>query len=659
MKTTKTTNTSGSTLAVVVSVLATLMVIVAVAAEYSYTISRHVQRSNTLENAIAVGDGCIEILYSNWRKICSTGANIKVPQTSSAFTAIATPSPGQLNLPVTANFVKRGTGINPNVDELNTDYTISNYKVIAVDAEWNALASAAATPKPMLGQLAGPIAAPSPSTSVIYNYIASADVTLPAIGQGGQVVAKVRRVFQKQQISPWNFAIFYVDPLEIHPGPQFTVTGWVHTNSDLFTGHDTLTFADKVTYGSDWYVGFMPGEEAHKGETPTAPTFPDNLPPARDQSLQPFGLDSTSIFNSSDSNPNNDSYRELVEPPSTSYTDPIADARYWNQAAIVIEVSDNPSTSAAGFDGVAGHDLVKFYVTDPSTGVATQISSSSTGNNLALYNMFKYSSNGPISTNESIQDNREGATMKVTSIDISKIVTTVSSGNPSYTSTAFTSSSQPIIYAYHKSATSAKRRAIRVEGASKIPTAGLTVASNNPVYIQGDVNTGGTNTSVPSNQSGAYNNGATPNPQVSGYTRAPVSIAADAVTILSNNWSDSNSTKDLQYRAASNTTVNAAIIAGIVPSAPVGGDGSYSGGAENFPRFLEDWGQRSGEQPRLTYYGSMVQLYKSVQSIGEWGSSNVYSAPNRRWFFDNNLKTLAPPGSVMVYSYIKGKWSVL
>src|SRR5438477_4381098 len=52
-------------------------------------------------------------------------------------------------------------------------------------------------------------------------------------------------------------------------------------------------------------------------------------------------------------------------------------------------------------------------------------------------------------------------------------------------------------------------------------------------------------------------------------------------------------------RIASNTTVNAAIISGIVPTAAAGGDGSYSGGAENFPRFLENWSNAT-----LIYYGS-------------------------------------------------------
>ncbi len=70
-------------------------------------------------------------------------------------------------------------------------------------------------------------------------------------------MAKVQRIFQEQQISPWNFAIFYNDPLEIHPGPDFYINGWVHTNSDLYTNHKSLDFRDKTTFAGTWSIGFM------------------------------------------------------------------------------------------------------------------------------------------------------------------------------------------------------------------------------------------------------------------------------------------------------------------------------------------------------------------------------------------------------------------
>lgn len=632
MKTIHRRNRSGSSLVITLTVLATLMVMVGVAAEYTTTVNRHVQRSNTEQNAISVADSCIEILFSNWRKLCSAPGSVTTAQNTSTFSNIALPTAPQLNLPTVTNFVKRGTNINPNTDSSDYDanYTISNYKVVAVNAQWNGLASASSTPEPLLGQLAAAITSgtPAPTTPLVYNYIASADVTLPSMGPAGKVVARVRRVFGKQQLSPWNFAIFYVDPLEIHPGPQFTVTGWVHTNSDLYTGHNTLTFADKVTYGSDWFVDFKPGETSHDGETPAPPNYPGNLPPARDQAMQPFGMDSTSIFSTTDTNPNNDSYHELIEQAASGYTDPLAGQRLYDQAAIKILIDGSNNITIRKFNGAA-------------------VTSSSTGSDLKLYNAVM----GAVTTNQSIQDNREAATVRLATLDINQIVTCLNNASSS-TNHIDSSLWNGVVYMTDTSATSGTRRGVRLKNGRTLPTNGITVASANPVYIQGDYNTG-TGT-VPSNST--TNNDPTI-PQSTGYTRKPSSVVADAVTILSNSWNDANAqTGDgLDQRIATYTTVNTAIISGIVPSAPVGGDGSYSGGAENFPRFLEDW----GGGVRFTYYGSMVQIYNSRQSIGKWGSANVYDPPTRQWYFDTNFKVTPPPGSLMLYSYIKGKWSVL
>lgn len=685
---------SGSSLVVVIVTLATLMVIVGIAAEYTTNINRNVQRSNTLETAVAVGDSCLDLLFANWRNICRASSTTARP--TSDFTSIA--------LPTSANFTTLLSLPSFTFGASTTDYysnntanppTISNFKVVAANAEWvtydkwlpSGTGTTSSPPIPTIGQVDSAITTLKPTTSAIFNYVASADITLPTLK--GNVVAKVRRVFQKEQLSPWNFAIFYVDPLEIHPGPLFTVTGWVHTNSDLYTGHDTLTFADKVTYGDDWSVGFMPGDGQHP-ETPEAPNYASNLPPARDQALQPFGLDSSQIFNNGDANHNNDdSYRELVEPAKTG-ADPLLGERYWDQAGVVIQVTDNPSSSIKGFDNVKGDDLVVMG-TPNSDGTITSIMPPVSGpdnrttTQKNLYTMFQ----DAITTNQAIQDNREGASVRVTTLDLSKIVTTVASGNPSYDSSSFNG----IVYMYDTSATThplnsdgtvnlsvnlnsdgttnsnVVKRGIRLKNGSKIPTTGLTVASNNPVYIQGDFNSGrgydsngnGTpdngvnppsNISSNFNADGTYTNTSTPPlPQVSGYTRAPCSVLADAVNILSNSWTDANSGTSPN---ASPTTINSAIVSGIVPTASVGGDGSYSGGAENFPRFLENW-----TNDTLTYYGSMVELYKSEQSTGEWGQANVYSPPTREWFFDTSFRTNPPPGTIMVYSYIKGKWSVL
>ncbi len=498
---------------------------------------------------------------------------------------------------------------------------------------------------------------PSSSDNVfIYNYIASADVTLPALGNRvsggpgkGNVVAKVRRVFQRQGSSPLDFAIFYNDPLEIHPGAPFIVDGKVHTNSTLWTGHNTLEFKKRVTFGSNWAVDFMRDDNGtlvdlnHAGETPTAPLG------MRPDHVTPFELPTISNI----INANTDSYyREVIEPPVTSIDDPYKDQRYWNQASIIIEVSDNSNKKTKGWDGVKGDDFVNLYTVNPSNGVKTEITSG------ALYDMFK--STGAITTDQSIQDNREGATYQIATLDVGKIVKPVSFGNPFYTYDNFGG----IVYIYDKSATAGSRRAIRVRNANKIPAAGLTIASNNPVYIQGDFNTGKDETKgkiAPSNDptylnpDGTYKDPANPpNPQVAGYTRAPAAVLADAVNILSNNWDDANSTSTLSARRATATTINAAIISGTVPT-NINGNGSYSGGAENFPRFLEDW-----SKVPFNYYGSMVELYPSQQAIGKWTMSNNYNAPARNWFYDPNFNTTRPKGSMTMGSvtYVKGRWTV-
>jgi hypothetical protein len=681
MKTIHLNKQTGSSLVVVLSVLATLMVIVGIAAEYTSTVNRHVRRSNTLQSAVVVGDSCIELLFSNWRKICSTAP--RTQQTTNDFNgtngpAIPTPAPSQLNLSsVTNPLVQRGTSFDPG-DEYSPDFTISNYKIVAVTPEWTALSSAGASPIPMLGQVAGPVSSIAPTTPLVYNYIASADVTLPALGPTGNrtVVAKVRRVFQKQQLSPWNFAIFYVDPLEIHPGPPFTVTGWVHTNSDLYTGHNTLTFADKVTYGSDWFVNFMtpaanpripaPGDTTHP-ETPSAPYYPGNLPPARDQALQPFGLDSASLFNTTDPNPNNDSYRELIEPPTAS-PDPLSNSRYWDQADVIIQI-DNSNNVTIG--------KPHFNASGVADGIITPLNGPTpSARDTALYNMFNTPGAIIPGPTPGIQDNREGGTIRLATIDLSKIQANTSGLNPYFKANATNRYFNGIVYIYDNSATthslnpdgsvnqnptSPVRRGIRLLNGSKIAITGLTIVSPNPVYIQGDYNTGRDYGTAPITTPPSNNTISDPTtPQVVGYNnpsnpsgpgvRAPCSILADAVTILSNSWNDVNAGTT---PVASNTTVNTAILAGIVPSNAYG-DGAYSGGAENFPRFLEAW-----DTKKLTYYGSMVELYKSQQSIAKWQYGGVYGAPGRQWYFDTNFKITPPPGSLMLYSYIKGKWSVL
>ncbi|MGC2330833.1 MAG: PilX N-terminal domain-containing pilus assembly protein [Candidatus Acidiferrales bacterium] len=158
------------------------------------------------------------------------------------------------------------------------------------------------------------------------------------------------------------------------------------------------------------------------------------------------------------------------------------------------------------------------------------------------------------------------------------------------------------------------------------PPCGLTIASENPAYIQGEYNDGGVNNS--------------------NFTGASVasSVAADSVTLLSDNWNDVNtfiSPYDPTSRPAVTTTYRVAIIAGKgVPfPEPAGGVQDYGtdGGLHNFLRFDENWGGQN-----LDYRGSLVSFFYSVAGIGPYKCcTTVYDAPGRVYSFDENF-TLGP-----------------
>jgi hypothetical protein len=248
--------------------------------------------------------------------------------------------------------------------------------------------------------------------------------------------------------------------------------------------------------------------------------------------------------------------------------------------------------------------------------------------------------------------------MRIVTLDMSVITNALTPVAQGGTGQLVNTGFKGIIYVSDTSGSATVKRGVRLKNGAKMPTGGLTVVSNNPVYIQGDYNTGRT-----VNNSGAVtaetpanaNNDGTGSNVVTGYAEKPCAVLGDAVMILSNAWTDAKSSSDVSVRLASPTTVNTAIVSGIVPSGGVAsGSNSYSGGAENFPRFMETWGTNK----TFTYYGSMVELFQSKQNIGYWGSANVYSPPKRQWYFDTLFYTNPPPGTLTLISYNKQRWFV-
>ena len=133
---------------------------------------------------------------------------------------------------------------------------------------------------------------------------------------------------------------------------------------------------------------------------------------------------------------------------------------------------------------------------------------------------------------------------------------------------------------------------------------------------------------------------------------------ADAITVLSDGWTDTNSFGRFSGGTpAKTTTINAACLAGIVESDtnnPASDGNGYSGGVENFLRMLENWNPVSGKQT-LYYNGSIAAMFPSQYATNCWQQTGgYYTAPNRSWAFDTNFGNASglPPLTPSVTGYI-------
>jgi hypothetical protein len=158
---------------------------------------------------------------------------------------------------------------------------------------------------------------------------------------------------------------------------------------------------------------------------------------------------------------------------------------------------------------------------------------------------------------------------------------------------------------------------------------------------------------------GNYN--ATNNP-VANPTEAhrPAAIIADAVTILSNNWTDAVSFKaanNADLRPTTTTGYRFAMVTGKSLSFPYPTAGTpymlfgTDGGAGNLMHLIEDW---SIGGVGLNYRGSMVSLFISRQAPAPYKYTyavprNVYRYGTRNFKFDDEFLELdkLPPATPM------------
>jgi hypothetical protein len=428
-------------------------------------------------------------------------------------------------------------------------------------------------------------------------------------------------------------AIFYNSLLEFTWCATFNINGRVHANSNIFVGSSgNLTFNSLVTTTGGIYRTNWAGKTTsqYTGSV-TYNNTPGYLTNQHSLTL-PIGTNNTA-----------DAVHEIVNiPPSgEDVNSPLGSQRYYNKAALVVLVTDTNVSLT-----------MKTSSSDGSAITITGVYSSTNYN--GVYTNFPF-----LSTTNQFTDQREGDVIKTTQVDMgilkSWLVTNVNmiAKFPHAAGVYNATGAIPnIMYiADNRTVSGSQLTAIKLINAQIIPTnmtslslpSGFTLASPNPLYIKGNYNCpnitldqGTTNT-----------------------TRSfPASLIGDAVTILSGNWNDANSNASFGsgVRPATDTTVNAALLAGIVYSSGPA-QSQYSGGAMNLARLLEDW-----SSSKLTLNTSIVSLFNSTRATAQFQfPGGYYYAPATRLFsFDLNFLDYRklPPGTPVTPRINRVKWAV-
>lgn len=410
----------------------------------------------------------------------------------------------------------------------------------------------------------------------------------------------VQQDLQLASIPVFQFAIFYNSLLEFTWAAPLTVRGRVHANSNIFLGSS----ADLILQENVTATGTI-GQQAWWGYSLANYTgdinYGGNVTSNTSALTLPIGTNNSAA-----------AVREVINipPAAESMSSPMGQQRFYNKAELLILVSNS---------------TVNVQVKTPFDASPVTIP-------WANASYF-------IATNVTFTDQREGKTMKITELDVAKYRTWAAT-NTHVASKLGGGNAPNIVYvADDRSVTSSQKTAVRLINGQTLPTRGLTLATVNPLYVKGHYNCtnnahlGTTNTS----------------------SSRPASLIADALTILSGSWSDAASTSSYSTRNATSTTVNGALLAGMVYSAGASGNSPMSGGVVNFPRLLEAW---SGDT--LTLNGSLVNLFNSARATGPFQNPGVYySAPNRNFNFDPNFldSTRMPPGSPELRVLIRGTWA--
>ena len=439
----------------------------------------------------------------------------------------------------------------------------------------------------------------------------------------------------------FGFAIFYAGELELTKTSDMIINGPVHANGPICVGTTvTLSFNGTVTTTN------TVGGPKRDGWTPSpwnqGTTFAQGYLTNVLAFVSPLGT--------------NDPHDLIEVPPANE--DPnssLGQSRMFNQARVLILITNLPAINTnqptrvtvilqSSVNGLLpardpNKQSFTFIVTN-----STSITNSVPMNSRALYTNAPYGVGFFLSLTNTFTDRREyKANMYVTQIDIARYASWLST-NEFIVGKFGTASSATILYVVDQRNVGANNKlaVVRIVNGTRLPYnlgRGFTVATANPLYVKGNYNVTADGIHF------AYTPGSTTN---SG-SCVPAALMCDAITVLSSAFNDGTSATITGTASVSNT-VNAAIIAGNVPSTGTT-ETTFSGGAHNLTRLLEDW---TGDY--LVLNTSLVCLYRSQMATNQfrnpigWSPAPLnpyYKPPTRLFSFDPNFFDPArlPPGT--------------
>ncbi len=441
--------------------------------------------------------------------------------------------------------------------------------------------------------------------------------------------ARLTQLVKLMRIPLFQFGAFYGEGVdfEVYAGPTFTFSGRIHANSDIFladSGSNGMFFDSYVTAVGDFY--------RHRKDKACC-----------DRRGNPDVKDGGGTYQSLDFD------REVKNISADGSTWEAGDLDYWRTEALTRfggQVQDSamgvqeiiPPISEALYDpdnpDVSSHLMIEtgdsldspelkeaklYYEADLIIENGKGIDKDGNEVNLECAAGGDDGDSGPkvVKTN-TFYDAREQQTMVVTEVDVGAL------------EACGLAPANGILYVRKDDGVSDKG-GVRLVNGEKLPSQGLTVVSENPVYIQGNYNT---------------------------VDKVPAAVLGDAITVLSNNWGkdgyDAKGKDETSEREAAETTVNAAFAMGPHAEAePGAGNGEFN----NLIRFLEDW-----DDVNFNYNGSVVALWHSQQATTPWrccgdSGDNYYVPPIRNWAYDPLFDTNPPPGTPMGIVVIRGPWS--